>query len=79
MTGVPNPYFTVHEGIVRDTTTIDGKELIKLPFDKFQVRSQTINNIAFGPNAASQEGRMHVAKFGYRLGSTEPLLGPFKR
>lgn len=28
MTGVPNPYFTVHESIVRDTTVIDGKELI---------------------------------------------------
>lgn len=28
MTGVPNPYFSVHEGIVRDTTRIAGKELI---------------------------------------------------
>jgi 8-amino-7-oxononanoate synthase len=28
MSGVPNPYFTVHEGIVRDTTIVDGKELI---------------------------------------------------
>jgi 8-amino-7-oxononanoate synthase/acyl carrier protein len=28
MTGVPNPYFTVHEGVVRDTTVVDGKELI---------------------------------------------------
>ncbi|GIW97790.1 MAG: hypothetical protein KatS3mg111_1123 [Pirellulaceae bacterium] len=28
MTGVPNPYFTVHEGIVRDTTRIGGRELI---------------------------------------------------
>tara|TARA_R110002049_G_scaffold305056_3_gene501064 strand:- start:545 stop:3979 length:3435 start_codon:yes stop_codon:yes gene_type:complete len=28
MTGVPNPYFTVHESIVGDTTIIDGKELV---------------------------------------------------
>ncbi|MGB7347980.1 MAG: aminotransferase class I/II-fold pyridoxal phosphate-dependent enzyme [Pirellulaceae bacterium] len=28
ITGVPNPYFTVHDGVVRDTTMIDGKELI---------------------------------------------------
>lgn len=28
LTGVPNPYFTVHEGTVRDTTKIAGRELI---------------------------------------------------
>lgn len=28
MTGVPNPYFSVHEGTVRDTTMIDGRELV---------------------------------------------------
>jgi 8-amino-7-oxononanoate synthase/acyl carrier protein len=28
MTGVPNPYFSVHEGTVRDTTRIAGKELV---------------------------------------------------
>ena len=28
LTGVPNPYFTVHEGITRDTTRIAGRELI---------------------------------------------------
>ena len=28
MTGVPNPYFTVHEGVVRDTTVVGGQELI---------------------------------------------------
>ncbi len=27
-TGVPNPYFHAHEGVTRDTATIDGKELI---------------------------------------------------
>ncbi len=28
LTGVPNPYFTVHEGITRDTTRVGGRELI---------------------------------------------------
>ncbi|MEM6690278.1 MAG: aminotransferase class I/II-fold pyridoxal phosphate-dependent enzyme, partial [Planctomycetota bacterium] len=27
-TGVPNPYFTVHDGIVSDTTVVDGKSMI---------------------------------------------------
>ena len=74
-------YRVTHAGGRSGTVTlaVDGKELIKLPFHEFQVRDQTLTNIAFGPNAASQEGRMHVAKFGYRLGTTESLLGPFKR
>ncbi len=28
MTGVPNPYFTVHDGTVRDTTIVGGREMI---------------------------------------------------
>jgi len=28
LTGVPNPYFSVHEGIVRDTTVVGGRELV---------------------------------------------------
>ncbi len=28
LTGIPNPYFSVHEGVVRDTTQIGGRELI---------------------------------------------------
>lgn len=28
MSGVPNPYFSVHESIVGDTTVVDGRELI---------------------------------------------------
>ena len=74
-------YRVTHAGDRAGTVTlaVDGKELIKLPFHEFQVRDQTLTNIAFGPNAASQEGRTHVAKFGYRIGTTESLLGPFKR
>ena len=74
-------YRVAHAGGRSGTVTlaVDGKELIKLPFHEFQVRSQTLANVAFGPNAASQEGRMHVARFGYRLGTTETLLGPLDR
>ncbi len=28
LTGIPNPYFSVHEGTVRDTTVIDGRKVI---------------------------------------------------
>lgn len=28
MTGLPNPYFSIHEGLTRDTTTVDGRQLI---------------------------------------------------
>jgi 8-amino-7-oxononanoate synthase/acyl carrier protein len=28
LTGIPNPYFSVHQGTVRDTTLINGRELI---------------------------------------------------
>jgi 8-amino-7-oxononanoate synthase/acyl carrier protein len=28
LTGVPNPYFSVHEGVVRDTTVVGGRELV---------------------------------------------------
>jgi hypothetical protein len=74
-------YRVTHSGGRSDTVilAVAGKELTKLPFHEFQVRDQTRINIAFGPNAVFQEGRMHVAKFGYRLGTSEPLLGPFTR
>jgi 8-amino-7-oxononanoate synthase len=28
MTGLPNPYFSVHQGLTRDTTMVDGRQLI---------------------------------------------------
>ncbi len=28
MTGIPNPFFSVHQGLTRDTTTINGKQFI---------------------------------------------------
>ncbi|WP_461785594.1 glycoside hydrolase family protein [Prosthecobacter sp.] len=55
---------------------VDGKEVIRLPYSELRIRDHTALNILFGPNASNQEGRMHVAKFGYRIGSVEPLFGP---
>lgn len=63
----------------RVTLSVDGKDVAHLPFTDFRVRDQTPANIVFGPNASQQEGRMHVAKFGYRIGNAAPLLGPIVR
>jgi hypothetical protein len=57
---------------------VDGKEVIRLPYSELHIRNHTASNILFGPNASNQEGRMHVAKFGYRIGSAEPLFGPVR-
>jgi hypothetical protein len=55
---------------------VDGKEIIRLAYSDLHTCDHTVSNISFGPNASHQDGRMHVAKFGYRIGSTKPLLGP---
>jgi hypothetical protein len=56
--------------------SVDGKEVIHVPYADLHTRSRTTFNISFGPNASHREGRMHVAKFGYRLGATDVLFGP---
>jgi len=56
--------------------SVDGKELLPLPYTALSYRADQGYNIVFGPNAGHQEGRMHVAKFGFRTGSTEVILGP---
>ena len=43
MTGLPNPYFSVHQGLTRDTTTVDGKQLISFA-KKYNLTSQTQMN-----------------------------------
>jgi hypothetical protein len=58
---------------------VDGKEILRLPYAGLQTRDQTGFNISFGPNASAQEGRLHVAKFGYRINSAEPLFGPVSK
>ena len=58
--------------------SVDGREVIRMPYEGLFVRRGRGANIVFGPNAAHCEGRMHVAKFGCRVGSTDPLFGPVK-
>ncbi|NOZ20064.1 MAG: hypothetical protein GXP25_03140 [Planctomycetes bacterium] len=58
---------------------VDGKEVIHMPYTNLHRRDRTTINISFGPNAAHREGRLHVAKFGYRIGSTDPIFGPVNK
>ena len=50
-----------------------------MPYQDLFVRRGRGFNVGFGPNAGHCEGRMHTAKFGYRLGSTEVIFGPVKK
>ena len=70
-------YRVVHTGGAGGhvTLSVDGQEIARHPFTDFHIRDDTRANIVFGPNASNQAGRMNVSKFGYRLGSTEPLFG----
>ena len=62
------------DGVV--TLSVDGKEVIRMPYRDLYPRAGRGYNIGFGPNAGHREGRMHVAKFGFRIGSTEQIFGP---
>jgi len=75
-------YRMVHEGEEGGSVSlaVDGKQIVRLPYGKlFARRGGRGLNIVFGPNAGHCEGRLHVAKFGYRLGGTERLLGPITK
>ncbi len=71
-------YRLVHEGGADGSILlfVDGKEVIRTPFPELFLRRGRGHNIMFGPNAAHCEGRMHVARFGYRIGGTEQIFGP---
>lgn len=71
-------YRMVHEGGEAGTVSlaVDGQEVIRIPFTRLYVRNASGDNVSFGPNAADCEGRLHVAKFGYRLAAIDPLFGP---
>lgn len=58
--------------------SVDGTEAVRVPFTELFNRAGRGNNIGFGPNAAHCEGRLQVAKFGFRVGSSEPLFGPVR-
>lgn len=73
-------YRMIHSGGASGTLTlfVEGKEVLRMPYADLFVRTDRGVNIMFGPNAAHCEGRMHVAKFGYRIGSTQPIFGPVR-
>lgn len=73
-------YRLVHAGGEQGTVSlyVDGKQVATVPYEKLFPRYDRGHNIGFGPNAGHREGRMHVARFGYRLGSTDVLLGPIE-
>ena len=69
-------YRLVHTGGSKGSVIldVDGKEVIRMPYADLHEREQTTISISFGPNAAHREGRLHVAKFGYRIASIEPIF-----
>ncbi|TWU04303.1 aminotransferase class I/II-fold pyridoxal phosphate-dependent enzyme [Stieleria varia] len=67
MTGVPNPYFTVHESIVRDTTVIDGKELISFASYNYLGLS--------GHPAVTQAAADAVKKYGTSVSASRLVSG----
>jgi len=71
-------YRLVHEGGEEGDVvlSVDGLDVTRVPYASLAIRPDAGHNIGFGPNAGHREGRMHVAKFGYRLGKTDALFGP---
>ena len=56
--------------------SVDGTEVTRVPYADLDLRQEAGWNVVFGPNAAHREGRLHVARFGYRIGSADGLFGP---
>lgn len=77
MTGVPNPYFTVHEGVVRDTTIVDGREMISFASYNYLGLSGHPNVNAAAMDAVQEYGTSVSAS---RLVSGEkPIHGELER
>ena len=67
MTGVPNPYFTVHDAVVRDTTVVDGKELISFASYNYLGLS--------GHPAVTQAAADAVEKYGTSVSASRLVSG----
>lgn len=67
MTGVPNPYFTVHEGIVSDTTVVGGQELISFASYNYLGLS--------GHPAVSEAAAESVRKYGTSVSASRLVSG----
>ncbi len=67
MTGVPNPYFTVHESIVRDTTVIAGREMISFASYNYIGMS--------GEPRVSQAAMQAIEKYGTSVSASRLVSG----
>ena len=66
-TGIPNPYFTRHEGITNDRTVIEGRELISWSSYNYLGMS--------GDPAVSEAAREAVEKFGTSVSASRLVSG----
>ena len=71
-------YRMTHTGGPDGTVTllVDGRQIASVPYAELDRRVSAGWNVVFGPNASHREGRLQVARLGYRTGSAEVLLGP---
>ncbi|WP_238388845.1 aminotransferase class I/II-fold pyridoxal phosphate-dependent enzyme [Roseimaritima ulvae] len=67
MTGVPNPYFSVHESVVQDTTIIDGRELVS--FASFNYTGMS------GDPEVSQASIDAIKKYGTSVSASRLVSG----
>jgi 8-amino-7-oxononanoate synthase/acyl carrier protein len=66
-TGVPNPYFSAHERIARDTTTVNGRELLSFA---------TYNYLAMsGDPAVSAAAKQAIDRFGTSVSASRLVSG----
>jgi len=73
-------YRMVHSGGEAGVVTVavDGENVLSMPYSDLFRRTDTGQNLVFGPNAADCEGRMRVARYGFRVGRTDPIFGPVR-
>lgn len=67
MTGVPNPYFTVHDSVVRDTTVIAGREMISFASYNYLGMS--------GEPRVSEAAMQAIAKYGTSVSASRLVSG----
>lgn len=67
MTGVPNPYFTVHDSVVRDTTVIGGREMISFASYNYLGMS--------GEPRVSEAAMQAIVKYGTSVSASRLVSG----
>jgi 8-amino-7-oxononanoate synthase/acyl carrier protein len=67
LTGVPNPYFSVHDGVVRDTTTIGGREMVSFASYNYLGTS--------GDQAVSNAAKEAIDRYGTSVSASRLVSG----